>query len=131
MSSPNSLTAIALDPHLVLLLVQDHPKQWAEVTPNVTDIEDINLLTYAWADGAIYGAHGQAITQVRALAKRDRGRLAQFGKRPPRVWVGRTDHDGPGPVMFTSESKDGTVTRAFHVPDVANDKSRQIWPPAG
>ncbi len=128
MSSPNSVTAIAVDPRLALLLVQGHPQQWADEIATEEDIEDINLMTYGWAHNAIYGPSQHAVTEVRSLAKRQPGRSARFRRKPPRVWIGRGP-DGPGPVSFTSRSKHGTVTRTFHVPAAAVDKSRTFWPP--
>jgi hypothetical protein len=129
MSSPNAMTAIALDPRLALLLVQGRPQQWADETADEEDIEDINLLTYAWAHNAIYGPSQQTITGVRALAKREPSRLAKFRRRPARVWIGRSAGEDPGPVAFTSKSKHGTVTGTFHV-RASKDESRQFWPPS-
>jgi hypothetical protein len=129
MSSPNSVTAIALDPRLALLLVQGHPQQWTDDVASETDVEEINLLTYAWAHNAIYGPSQQAVTEVRRLAKREPARLAPFHRRPPRVWIGRSKDDSPGPVEFTSESKHGTVKHTFNVPRQPDDENRRFWPP--
>jgi hypothetical protein len=87
------------------------------------------MLTYGWAHDAIYGPSQHAVTQVRATAKRKPATLAKFQRRPARVWIGRSKDDRSGSVAFTSKSKHGTVTRAFHVPTHAVDGSRQWWPP--
>jgi hypothetical protein len=130
MSSPGAVTLVAVDPRLALLLVQDHPQRWADEGIGEDDVNEANLLTYAWAQSAIYGPSQFAVTRVRALAKRNHKLLGEFRYRPPRVWIGRGgDPSKGGPVEFSSRFKDQMATRTFHVaPDSMADESRRVWP---
>jgi len=133
MSSPQSTTLVTLDPRLALLLVQDNPQQWLSPEVDEDDVDEANLLTYAWARAAIYGPSQFAVTRVRALAKKNRKLMAEFRYRPPRVWIGRGgDPTKGGPVEFSSRFKDRTVTHTFHVPpDSLGDPKRNLWPRGG
>lgn len=126
MSSPKSVTLIALDPRVALLLVQGRPRSWEDEEARENDIDEANLLTYAWACDAIYGPSQFAVTRVRGQAKRSAPLLREFRYRPPRVWIGRgRKHDEV--VEFTSRFKDQRTTRQFYVrPGAA---STPIWPP--
>jgi hypothetical protein len=132
MSSPQSITLIALDPRLALLLVQDNPQQWLSPEVDEEDVNEANLLTYAWAQTAIYGPSQFAVTRVRALAKKKPKLMAEFRYRPPRVWIGRGgDPTKGGPVDFSSQFKDRTATRTLYVPsDSLDDPKRNLWPPS-
>jgi hypothetical protein len=114
-SSPNSQTWVALDPKFGVLLTQQHPGTWANIEIDDETVDEVNLLTYAWAADAIYGPSQEAVTRVRRVAKQKRTLLGEFRYRPPRVWVAQGGADGGGPHDFTSRFKSHTVTRKLYV----------------
>jgi hypothetical protein len=134
MSSPNSLTCVPLDPRFALLLVQDRPPQtWVDVEATPNDVDQTNLLTYAWARDAIYGPTQETVTRVRRLAKQNPRLMGEFAYRPPRIWVTEDeDDDGrAGPRQFTSRFKGKTATRTLHVTQEGLDEARRsAWSPS-
>ncbi len=86
MSSPNSSTFIPLDPKFGLLLVQGRPPlSWADAELTADEVDELNLLTYAWAQDAIYGPTQDSVTRVRTYAKCHREQLGELAYRPPRI----------------------------------------------
>jgi hypothetical protein len=129
MSSPNSVTFIALDPHCGLLLTQDAPRTWHEVEVTDDDVDEANLLTYAWAREAIYGPTQEAVARVRRNAKANPKQLAELAYRPPRLWV--TDHvSAAGHAQFTSRYKSREATAMLQVaPEALDDAHRSSASP--
>ncbi len=121
LSSPTAITTVPLDPAFAVLLQPQEPAGWGEVEVESSDVDEINLLTYAWASEAIYGPSQEAVTRVRMLAKRKRAHLARFAKRPPRVWIAEVDEEKRhgGIHTFTSTYKDKTLARSLYVSDEA------------
>ena len=111
-SSPGSQTWVALDP---------------SITAARDEVDELNLLTCAWAREAIYGPTQQAVPRVRQVAKQKPRLLGEFRSRPGRVWIARSD-GSPGPHEFRSRFRGETVTRELHV---AEDARGEGPPPAG
>jgi hypothetical protein len=134
MSSPNSSTFIPLDPKFGLLLVQGQPPlSWADTELTADEVDELNLLTYAWAQDAIYGPTQDSVTRVRGYAKSHRQQLAEFAYRPPRIWVTEDEGEprGAGPRTFTSDFKGDRVSRALYVTQRGVDEARsRAWPPS-
>lgn len=133
MSSDNSLTFVPLDPTFGLLLVQGQPQTWKDIEVSNEDVDELNLLTYAWAREAIYGPSQEAVTRVRRLAKRKPKVLAEFRYRPPRIWVAEIDDSTAeaGPHDFTSRFKGQKTTRTLHVSQEGVDEARRrAWAPS-
>jgi hypothetical protein len=124
-SSRNSQTWLALDPTFGLLLSQQHPGTWDNIEIDDETVDELNLLTYAWAAEAIYGPSQEAVTRVRRTAKRKPALLGEFRYRPPRVWVARGGPEGGGPHDFTSRFKGQTVTRKLYVSQEGMAKARR------
>jgi hypothetical protein len=132
MSSPNSVTFIPLDPTFALLLVQGQSQTWQDVDITSDEVDEMNLLTYAWAREAIYGPSQESVTRARRLAKQNPRAMAEFAYRPPRIWVTEVDDKTatPGPHAFTSRFKGREVTRTLHVSQEGIDEARKrAWPP--
>jgi hypothetical protein len=123
-SSPNSTTWVPLDPRFGLLLGPQEPGKWEDIEASDDDVDELNLLTYAWARDAIYGQSQEAVTRVRRVAKQNPTLLGEFRYRPPRVWVSRGGDESPGPYEFTSRHKGQTVTRTLYVTEQATADSR-------
>lgn len=134
MSSPASLTLVPLDPKFALLLVQGKPQTWTDLETAAGDVDELNLLTYAWARDAIYGPTQEAVTGVRREARRNRKMLAEFAYRPPRIWVAEVDEESAeraGPHAFTSRFKGQQVTRKLHVTKEGLEEARRrAWSPS-
>jgi hypothetical protein len=133
MSSPNSMTLIPLDPACALLLVQGQPQTWQDVDVTSDEVDEMNLLTYAWSREAVYGPSQESVTRVRRLAKKNPKVMAEFASRPPRISI--TESDGPtdkaGPHAFTSRFKGQQATATLHVTKEAFDEARrQAWGPS-
>jgi Protein of unknown function (DUF4238) len=131
-SSPNTRTWIPLDPKFGLILVQKQPAPWQNVAADGKDVDELNLLTYAWAREAVYGPSQHAVARVRQLAKANRPLMAEFRYRPPRVWISdrRDAGRGAGPHRFTSRFKGESVTRTMYVsPEAFADQQGPVWPP--
>jgi hypothetical protein len=128
MSSPDSITQLAIDPRVALIFHQGEAGRWQEVEMDRGELEEANLLTYAWANEAIYGPSQHAVTNVRRQAKRNRSMLHQFRYKPPRIWVSRGEKPADGRVAeFTSIYKGQTTTQKFYVAPGAEDST--AWPP--
>jgi hypothetical protein len=127
MSSPNSVTFVPLDPAFGLLLAPDHPQTWHEVEVTSGDVDEMNMLTYAWAREGIYGPTQESVTRVRRLAREHPEAMAEFAYRPPRIWVTEVDdtNDTAGAHDFTSRFKGREVTRTLHVTQEGIDEARR------
>lgn len=120
MSSPNSQTWVPLDPRFGLLLTPQNPQSWVNREATDGEVDELNLLTYAWARDATYGPSQEAVTRVRRFAKANRALLGEFKYRPPRLWVSRSsDNLGTGVHEFTSRQKGQAVKRKLYVADGA------------
>jgi hypothetical protein len=76
MSSSHAQTTIPLTPTECLVLLAGEPSGTRTVRPaSRRDVEDINLRTYGWAHRHIFGRSQEAVTSVRMLARRNRGRV--------------------------------------------------------
>lgn len=115
-SSPNSQTWVPLDPQFGLLLSPQNPRAWTNEDATDAEVDELNLLTYAWARDAIYGPSQEAVTRVRRFAKDNRALLGELKYRPPRLWLSRSSDDvGSGVHEFTSRHKGQTVKRKLYV----------------
>ena len=132
MSSPNSSTFIPLDPKFGLLLVQGRPPlSWEDTELAAGEVDELNLLTYAWAQDAIYGPTQDAVTRVRSYARSHRSLLGEYAYRPPRIWVTEDDGGPPraGARTFTSDFRGDRVSRALYVTQPGIDEARRrAWP---
>jgi hypothetical protein len=129
LTTPESGTLIPLDPSFALWLSPQEPATWREVRVNRQEVDDMNLLTYAWADRAIYGRSQAVVTRVRMLARRNGRKLAAFRKRPPRIWVTETYRGEPlaGERLFKAKTKnDGLLLQRFQV-DPRADQEKTGW----
>jgi hypothetical protein len=115
-SSPNSQTLIPVDPRFALALTPGEPV-WREADASVEDVDEMNLRAYAWSDAACYGRSQKVVTDLRALARRNRGRVGELAPRPGRIWITEGEADGPetGEFEFTGHSPTGSVRRRFIV----------------
>jgi hypothetical protein len=95
---------VPLDPKFGLLLSQQFPVTWDNIEIDEGTVDELNLLTYAWARDAIFGPTQETVARVRRVAKENRALLGRFRYRPPRVWVSRGDEDTSGVHDFTSET---------------------------
>ena len=76
MSSPHAQTTIPLTPTHCLVLLAGEPTGARTVrAASRRDVEDINLRTYGWAHRHIFGRTQEAVTSIRMLARRNRGRV--------------------------------------------------------
>lgn len=133
MSSPNSVTFIPLNPTFALLLVQGQPQTWQDVDVTSDEVDEMNLLTYAWGREAVYGPTQESVTRVRRLAKQNLKAMAEFAYRPPRIWVTEVDDTTAkaGAHVFTSRFKGLQVTRTLHVTQEGTDEARRhAWTPS-
>lgn len=134
LSSPQTVTFVALDPRFGLLLGQENPQTWATEEISDADVDELNLLTYAWARDAIFGPTQESVTRVRQLAKRSPQAMRQFAYRPPRIWLTES-HTGEiqhGARKFTSRFRGKEITREFFVSPAAADEGRETrWPERG
>lgn len=86
-SSLTTETTFPLDPRLCLLLkLGEEP--WVEREASPSEVDDMNLRSYAWAQHSIYGASQAAVTTVRAVAKANRHKLARYAPRSGKLWFG-------------------------------------------
>jgi Protein of unknown function (DUF4238) len=123
-SSPASLTWVPLDPKFGLLLSQEHPGTWAAGEVADDDVEELNLLTYAWARESIYGPSQEAVTRVRRVARKKRALLGEFRYRPARLWI--TEGTGTaGPHVFASRFRDQTARRELHITEEGMEEMRR------
>jgi Protein of unknown function (DUF4238) len=122
-------TLLPLDPAFALVFVTHSPGTWMEKELAPKDIDEQNLLTYAWAQDAIYGPSQKVVTDVRRNAKRNRALVAEFAYKPPRLWIAETSQGPPrsGWHTFKSSSQGQTEVRRAFVR--ANDASES--PPHG
>lgn len=93
LSSEQVQTTLPLDPGCCLLLTPGE-KPWDQTVAKPEFVEDINLRSYAWAQQAIYGSSQQAVTEVRALVKKQRQKLALFIPKAGTFWIGEEDESG-------------------------------------
>jgi hypothetical protein len=125
MSSPNSLTWVPLDPNFGVMLSARHPQAWREIEASDDYVDELNLLTYAWAREAIYGPSQEAVTHVRRAAKQNQTLLGEFRYRPPRIWVSQGGDDRCGVHEFTSRYKGQTVKRKLYVTEEGMAEARR------
>jgi hypothetical protein len=114
-SSPGSLTWVPLDPRFGVLLSQEGPRTWDSIDLSDDDVDEINLLAYAWTRDAIYGPSQEAVTRLRRVARQKPALLGEFRYRPPRVWVTEGGEDQSGPHVFTSRFQGQTVRRTLNI----------------
>ena len=106
LSSEYVETTLPLDPSCCLMLTPgDRPWSEAEAKPHV--VESINLRSYAWAQQAIYGSSQQAVTDVRALVKRQRQQLARYLPKAGALWFAEETEEGTRWERFTPTPKRG------------------------
>jgi hypothetical protein len=129
-SSPKSVTWVPLDPRFGLLLTQERPYTWLNIDGTAQLVENLNLLTYGWANDAVFGSRQDIVTEVRRCARQDRKRAREFEYRPPRVWVSRVDARAPDtdPQTFSSRFRDDTRTATLAVtPEGVRRARRDAW----
>lgn len=120
-SSPTSMTLLPIDPSAALL-IQPSPDGYVSLPMprQVTreQVDDINLLSYAQADQAIFGPVKSILAGVHCSAALDPDRVAAYRRRRPRIWLGEAATRGPtsGDVLtFDSVNRDGRVTRQMRI----------------
>lgn len=130
-SSPDAMTFVPIDPRVGLLIrpSSDRLLNWRSRPVDRDLVDDLNLLTYAQAGSAIFGSSQEIVTGVRRDARRNRARVAEYGRRRPRIWVteiGPDDEPGRGGVRkFRSTNRDGTVERRMYVNPTAEREARR------
>jgi hypothetical protein len=132
LSSPGAITAIPIDPRFALILEPREPPGWRVIDLTADDVMELNLLSYAWANEALYGPSQEAVTRVRARAKRHKAQLARLAKQPPRIWVTEVNEDesGAGIRIFRSEGAGQTITKQLYVtPEGAAQARREAFEP--
>lgn len=117
-SSPNAKTVIPLDPSLVLVLEPAAARSVRHEAATPKDVDDLNLLIYAQAAGAIYGQSQAALARVRKNAKSRPRVIASYARRPPRLWIteGSSDVLRSGPQTFRSTYRGITAEHELYVP---------------
>jgi hypothetical protein len=106
LSSEYVETTLPLDPSCCLLLTPgEKPRGDAEPKPEA--VESINLRSYAWAQQGIYGSSQQAVTDARALVKRQRQQLARYLPKPGALWFAEETEEGTRWERFTPTPKRG------------------------
>jgi len=129
-SSPGAMTFLPIDPCIGLLIrpSPDELLNWRTRPIDRALVDDLNLLIYAQAGGAIFGASQGIVTGVRRDARRNRKRVAQYARRRPRIWVSE-EIDTASPLggirTFRSTNRDGTIHRRLHVDPAADQQARQ------
>jgi hypothetical protein len=129
-SSPGAMTFIPIDPCIGLLIrpSPDELLNWRTRPIDRVLVDDLNLLIYAQAGRAIFGASQGIVTGVRRDARRNRKRLAQYARRRPRIWVSE-DVDTAWSIgdsrTFRSTNRDGTILRKLHVDQAAYREARR------
>ncbi len=79
-------TPLPLDPnHCLLIRYGSEP--WARGLANPELVDEINLRTYAWAQGRIYGPSEELLQSVHALAQANPERVRAREPRPPKLWT--------------------------------------------
>ena len=81
-----------------------------------SDIEEINLRTYASAEWAIYGPSVAAVQRVRALAKKQKRRVAQLAPSPPTLHI------------VEQQEGEAHIDRVERLRPAGPVKRRQEWP---
>jgi hypothetical protein len=129
LTTPESGTLVPLDPSFALWLSPHEPATWREVNVGRQEVDDMNLLTYAWANKAIYGRSQAVVTRVRSLARRHGRKLAAFRKRSPKIWVTEA-HEGEsiaGERFFEARTKrEGSMRQRFKF-DPRADREKTGW----
>ena len=113
LSSPAAMTWVPLDPKFGLLLAPDEPGTWQNIEADDSDIDELNLLTYAWARDAIYGCSQQAVTDTMHYAKTHPKLVGEFHYRPHRFWVSKTGNPKGGPTILQSRHRGKATERTI------------------
>lgn len=114
-SSPKVEVTMPLDATAALLLTPG-PPELRHRDVHASDVDDVNLRTYASAEWAIYGRTQQAVQSVRGLAKKRPALVRGYAVRPPMIHL--------------AEQQDGTDFLApveVHVP-TGTVRRRPRWP---
>lgn len=122
---PRGGTLLPLDPQFALVFRTGTPGRWSEVELSADDVDENNLLTYAWARDAIYGPTQEAVSRVRRNAKRNRPLVAEFAYEPRRLWVADLSQGEPreGWHTFKSAFQGRTELRRAYIRPKADDQT--------
>lgn len=113
LSSPGTEATCPLDRSAALVAVPGLPElRHADAQPG--EVEEVNLRTYASAEWAIYGRTVGVVQQVRAQAKREKLRVAQFAPAPPTIHI--------------LEQWEGEPLKVQRLRPKGEVKRRQRWP---
>lgn len=115
LSSDDAEVTLALDPHAALVLSPGRA-ELHHLDADKNTVEEINLRTYASAEWSIYGRSQGTLQDVRAVAKRDKQRLARLAPKPPILHIQEFEEGSPRPVDVHRLVPKGEVKR------------RQRWP---
>lgn len=83
-SSPEAETVVPLDPAFALC-IRPYGEEFDKRTLTASELLEINLRTYAWAQRWIFGFAQGDLTDLRAEAKRHRARVAKRRPRSPTI----------------------------------------------
>jgi len=120
-SSPASMTVLPIDPSAALL-IQPSPDGFTSLPTqrHITreQVDDINLLSYAQADQAIFGPVKAILAGVHAGAADDPARVAAYRRQRARIWLSEMGSAAPGSdevLTLTGVNRDGSVTRQLRI----------------
>jgi uncharacterized protein DUF4238 len=124
-SSPTSMTVLPIDPSAALL-IQPSPDGYVSLPmPRQVkreQVDEINLLSYAQADQALFGPVKTILAGVHADAALGPDRIAAVRRRRPRIWLTEAATREPAAsdvLTFNSVNRDGPVTRQMRIGQAA------------
>ncbi len=113
LSSPETEATCPLDTTAALVAVPG-PPEVQHVDARGNEVEELNLRTYASAEWAIYGRSPGVVQQVRAHAKKQKLRVAEFAPRPPTIHI--------------LEETEGEPMKVERLRPTGEVRRRQRWP---
>jgi len=85
LSSKYTTTNFPVDPsYAICIRPRGHPA-WGDGVTDAATVQEINLMTYAWAEHAVYGRNQKVLTDLRRYAKRNPRRLAKYPRANPQL----------------------------------------------
>ncbi len=84
--SGSAETTLALDPGHCLL-IRHGKKLWTRRAATAELVDEINLRTYAWAQGRIYGPTEELLRDVHKRAQKEPERVRAREPRPGKLWA--------------------------------------------
>lgn len=90
---------------------------FAHVDVDRVAVADINLRSYAAAEWSIYGSGQRWVQDTRAGARRNPGKVAQYGPRRPHFILYEQEEGAPEPSLVEVYEPRERVVRGFRPPD--------------